>query len=324
MHARGIIATRAKAARARGGAEAKGLERRRGLIIFLTWAFVLSEMFGRDGLGPSSARASEDDEPSGRDGSSETAQQPADVADRSPTSLGETGDPSATPSSLSPSIVPVTTGFNVTGDRLQQDMDNDGRDALVATPNAGPGGDAVALPASSGVDNSPPSSDPAAPEMVATASPQPDASSLVQLSISPEGVLSSVAEIVDAVPLVGGVLSATVESVSSTVDTVLGGVSELLHRGPEGALASGGLIEIEAGAGSAHFAPLHSSDGYTDYGIALELDLSGGIAPSLQLAAVSDPLLADVVNLGSAFLPTPGEPGLSDEAGQRASGDLLA
>ncbi|HRN87280.1 hypothetical protein [Hyphomicrobium sp.] len=317
MHARGIIATRAKAARARGGAEAKGLERRRGLISFLTWAFVLSEMFGRDGLGPSSARASEDDEPSGRDGSSETAQQPADVADRSPTSLGETGDPSATPSSLAPSIVPVTTGLNASGDRLSQDMANAGRDALVATPNAGPGGGAVALPASSGVDNSPPSSDPAAPEMVATASPQPDASSLVQLSISPEGIFSSVAEIVDAVPLVGGVLSATVE-------TVLGGVSELLHRGPEGALASGGLIVIEAGAGSQHFASLHSSDGYTDYGIALELDLSGGIAPSLQLAAVSDPLLADVVNLGSAFLPTPGEPGLSNEAGQRASGDLLA
>ena len=70
------------------------------------------------------------------------------------------------------------------------------------------------------------------------------------------------------------------------------------------------------------FDAVQTAQGFTDYGIALELDFSGGVATSLSSTMAAP--LADALNLGSGLLPMPDQLSLPDEAAQRASGDVLA
>ncbi len=80
MRARGMRAARAKSASY--VAEAKGLERRRGLTSFLIWTFFLAEVFGRDAIAPASAHTSEADDPSPAHGNSEVAPATDELAAR--------------------------------------------------------------------------------------------------------------------------------------------------------------------------------------------------------------------------------------------------
>ena len=331
MHARGRIAARVRTARPHAVVEAKGLERRRGLLSFLTWAFVLTELFGRDSLGPSSARASDADETTRADDRAEVAGQPTDIADR-PSASSAPGDSSEhAPTLVSPGatlVLPASASGDASRD-LSSDgperIDNGPIDAVHATAS---GGGSVAVPGSSDADGATAGSDPsAAPELVAAGAPSLDAAPFLQLSVSPNGLVHGVSEIVEAVPLVGDVLSAAADTVVSAVGTILDGVGGLLGRSdPDGPLASGGSIEIQGDTASLPFAPLHTADGFTDYGIALELDLSGGLASPLP--SVEGASLADVIKQSSDLFPTPasiaGEPGLSDDAGHRSASDVLA
>lgn len=329
MHAREWVAARVQSAHTRYVVEPKGFERRRGLVSFLTWAFVLSEMFGRDGVGPSSACASNGDEADATQAREDSAPQTTDVLARATSPPDEAGPQMAQDTSSSTSAtMPVLPAASYAP--LETLFDNaDSVGAVLADPassGTAHGGGESKTPAEDGssTDNHPS----AFPEQgAAGGSENWETPSLLQLSVSSDGLIydglfQSVGQIIDAVPIVGQVVGSTVEALTSTVDNVLGSVGGLLVLGAaDGALASGGWIEIDTGMLRPAFDAIQTAQGFTDYGIALELDASGGGTSLLSVAAAP---LADFINLGSAFLPTPGEPGLSDEAGQRASGDLLA
>lgn len=318
MQARGRIAARAKGVRPGLVAEARGLERRRGLISFLTWAFVLAEVLGRDALGASSGDAAEADEPSPTRESGEAMHQSSDVADTPSASPDENGngEPSTIISPGATLVLPAAANAVGPLNAGAEGWNNAGGDS--AQP-AAHGASGAASPVAESTIGSGESSPVAEADAVSQEAP-----SLVQLSISTGGLLHGVAETVEALPIGGDVLGATVESALSAVDALVGSVGGFLIPGnADGALASGGLIDIDAAPSPAPFDALHTPQGFTDYGIAIELDLSHGTT-SAPLSSASGGALADLVKLGPDLLTAPELPALSDEAGQRSSADVLA
>lgn len=330
MHAREWMAAAAQSARARYVAEPTGLERRRGLISFLTWAFVLSEMFGRDGIGASAARASESDESTAEQGRADSAPQTLDMlayARPSPDDASlQMGQP--TPSSAGATTPVLPSASSVLSAEPRSDS-ADGAAAVRAdtAPAGAPHGAGGALAQATdggGTDNQAAT----LPEAIAGDGEHGPTSPLIQLSVSSDGLiqdglLQNVGQIIDAVPVVGQVVGSTVEALSSTVDNILGSVTGLLGlNGADGAFASGGLIEIDMANAPLAFDAVQTAQGFTDYGIALELDFSGGVATSLSSTMAAP--LADALNLGSGLLPMPDQLSLPDEAAQRSSSDVLA
>jgi hypothetical protein len=93
-------------------------------------------------------------------------------------------------------------------------------------------------------------------------------------------------------------------------------------------LASDGAIAFDAGPSHIPLNEIETSHGFTDYGIALELNLSGG-AP-LHLTALAPPAepFADLIGFetdrDASHLSASTDDGLRDEAGHRSSTDVLA
>lgn len=316
MSVRGKIAARAKAARRSHVAEARGLERRRGLISFLTWAFFLADLFGRDGVMPASAHASAHDETTPAHGTSDVAPIANDLADRPMTGLGDQSEPTT-----------VSPGYTLHlqapgGDAAPLDIRDLGGEgasaARTATHHPIDGGSAVATVISSAA------TDATHPAGTETAEPP----SLLHATIAPDGLLDGVAHTLGELPLVGSLLGDTVHMVTSSVESLVGGLGGLLSpRGTDAAgdaaIASGGSIAFEPASSTASPYELETPHGFTDYGIALELGLPGNsvlnTAPSLETDVGTFSPDHDTVHLAISTDHSP-----ANEAGQRASSDVLA
>jgi hypothetical protein len=325
MRARGMAA-RLKVTPKSQVAEAKGLERRRGLISFLTWAFFLADMLGRDGISPSVAQASDADEPAPPHGGPDTTPPLNELSDRPLTSIGDAGEPITLVSpGYTLSLSPLSSGAGASdvggGSPAAQTAS---RAATVETGGAEMGGTAtVGLP---------PDISEATPQDGA----QPaDAASFLAVTVTPDGLLHGVADTLGAVPVVGDLLGSTVHAVASTVGSLVDGLGGLLAPSggstaspAEAVLASDGAIEFDAGSSQAPLNEIETPHGFTDYGIALELNLSGG-AP-LHLTALAPPAepFADLIGFetdrDASHLAASADAGLPDEVGHRSSADVLA
>lgn len=312
MSARGMIAARAKAARRPHVAEAKGLERRRGLISFLTWAFFLADLLARDGVTSASAHASAPDETTPVHGTSDVAPVTHDLADRPMTGLGDQGEPATS----------VSPGYTLhlqapVGESAALDIrDAGGDDAAAArttTHHPIDGGGAVTTGMSAD-----------APHQAGSETAEP--ASLLHATVAPDGLLHGVGDTLGELPLVGSLLGDTVHTVASTVENLVGGWGGLLSpRGSDTvadtALASGGSMAFDPASSTAPVHELETPHGFTDYGIALELGLPGSSvlnsAPSSATDVASFSPEHDAVSLST-------DHSLPDEAGQRASSDVLA
>jgi hypothetical protein len=311
MRARGTIAARSKATRTVRAAEPKGLERRRGLLSFLTWAFFLADVLGRDGLAPSAAHAAEADEPLPAHGTTDAAPATHEPVDRPLTSLGDQAEP----------VTMISPGYTYTvpsgGGELRlsdSDIPNAASDELAsrsALPQGLDAGSARASDFASSDDISPGAADPA--------------DALFHVAVAPDGLLHGVADTLGALPLVGNLLGGAVETVASTVESLVGGLGGLLspHGSDGAAVASGGSFAFDSAPSTAPSHEIETTHGFTDFGIALELGLPGTSALSFSPSAPPE-LASFSSDPDASHLSIPADHGLPDEAGQRASADVLA
>jgi hypothetical protein len=313
MRAPAIIAARSKRASRTHVAEGKGLERRRGLVSFLTWAFFFAEVFGRDGIEPASAHAAEADELRPSHASSDDAPVANNLADRPMTGIVDDGEPT-TPVSTDYSFNPQPSGrYDTsldTGDTGTQDA------PVVNTVAHQP------ISVGDGATFDGPSAEVDAMPMADPIEPAP----LIHLTIAPDGLLHGVADTLGDLPLVGNLLGDTVHLVASTVEGVLGGLGGLLSphasdAGEETLVASGGYIAFEPGAAAAPFHELETPQGFTLYGI--ELSLPGGSALSHAPSPASD-FASESPDYDAAHLSVSSDHASPDDIGQRAAADALA
>lgn len=295
-------------------AESKGAERRRGQLSFLTWAFVLAEVFGRDGVIVSSAHAAKPGDPTPAHAKDAAAPPASDVSDRPMTGIGD-GDEPAT--SLSPgyeTTIPAG-GANFPSVDLLARIDEGPtsfRNTVVGNSHANLSADPH------------PSSEPAADHADHAAEPN----AFLQIGVAPDGLLHGLVETVGDLPLVGGLLGNTVQGVLSTVDGLVGGlVSGLLFPahadGADSApLASSGTMAFDAHGDTFPAAlEIQTASGFTDYGIALGLPDDG----LSSLGASSPPDAPEFMHDhdGTLILHTP-DHASPDEPGQRLIADILA
>jgi hypothetical protein len=317
MRARGTFAARARTRQTIHVAEARGLERRRGLISFLTWAFFLAEVFGRDGIVPSSAQAAEPEESAPSHGNGDAAPPPNELADRPMTGIGDPGEP----------VTIISPGYTL---NLQTSVaeagpvdigDRDGQDAPAGHGVTPLPADAAGA-AAGGVS-------PAAPDAISPGGAESaETPALLHVGLAPDGLLHGLADTLGELPLVGNLLGNTLHAVTSTVDNLVGGLGGLASSsgsggGEDAVLASGGSLAFEPTASAAPLHELETPHGFTDYGIALELSLPGSSVLSL-----APPSAIDVTSFSAdhdaSHLSVPADAGIPDDVGQRASADVLA
>lgn len=303
-------------------AESKGAERRRGQLSFLTWAFVLAEVFGHDGVTAASAHAAEAEDPKPARAQDASTPPVSDVSDRPMTGIGDGDEPPTTVSPGYAQTIPAGGANFPSVDLLARvdDAPTSFRDTVVNSSDSTAGGNSHA-----NVSADPhPSSEPAPDHADHAAEPNP----LLEIGVDPDGLVQGLVETLGDLPLVGGLLGDTVQGIVSTVDGLVGGlVGGLLSPshadGADSApLASSGTIAFDAHpdvAPAAH--ETQTASGFTDYGIALGLPADG----LLSLGASSQPDAPDFMHDhdGALMLHTP-EYASPDEPGQRPSADILA
>jgi hypothetical protein len=222
MRARGTIAARIKAAQKHHVAQAKGLERRRGLISFLTWAFFLADMLGRDGISPSAAHASAADEPAPPHGSPDITPPPSELSDRPPTSMGDPGEPVTIVSpGYTLSLAPVASEAGALDAGGAGGSDGPAyRATPIETGGTATGGGVETGAVASFSPEPPPDGPPPDGAQGEDAPPL--------LTIAPDGLLHGVVDTLGAVPIVGDLLSATAHTVASTVGSLVDGLGGIL------------------------------------------------------------------------------------------------
>jgi hypothetical protein len=152
---------------------------------------------------------------------------------------------------------------------------------------------------------------------------------LIDISISPGGLINGTIETVHALPVVGEV----VDEVGALANSLVGHVGDILAAQSgipilDTALASGGLIVVDSAAPLDTLHEIHTPQGFTDFGIALELSLDAGggsvLSASASQTAVPAPLDFPHDGEPTAFhLNVSDAVGHVEEAAQRASADVL-
>ncbi len=305
-------------------ADSKGTERRRGHISFLTWAFVLAEVFGRDGVASSLAHAAEPDDPTPAHANDAVAPSASDISDRPMTGIGDDDEPATTVSPGYAHTIPAG-GANFPSVDLLARVDEGPtsfRDTVASSGGSTAGGNSHA-----NVSADPhPSTESAADYAGHAAEPN----ALLQIGVEPDGLVHGLVETLGDLPLVGGLLGNTVQGVASSVDGLVGGlVGGLLSPAHAGGadsalLASTGSMAFDTHGDIAHAAhETHTASGFTDYGIALELGSSAGGLLSLGASSPSDAPQFMHDHDSTLILHTP-DYASPDEPGQRPSVDILA
>ncbi len=322
MRARSTTAARSKAAQQKSGLEARGLERRRGLISFMTWAFVLAELFGRDSVAAAPAHGADADEPASKTGGDDAAARAPDPADRVLTGLG------AQASDQMPNGTAESTQSQVhtTGDYGHVAMSPVGGDDAIGGKSAQFSGDEFGSQVATRSEPQTVSVDtghsPAHDAMVPGADLSPE-TPVLSIWLSPDGILHDVVDTLSAVPLVGGVVSNTLHTAEALAGTVIEGVEDTVQSVGnliDNVLGSAGHIKLGADPSDGGHHELQTAQGFTPYGIALELNLSGNGALPGDLGALS----AQVDHVLDALgLMHDADPTHSEYAGQRSSADTM-
>jgi hypothetical protein len=298
---------------------ARGVERRRGMVNFLTWAFFMGQVFGRDGVVAGAHGAEADDTAEQR--TSDEAAPAGDSADRSPSGLSDLAEDASSPPPGYASALPAIGG-NIYLPVLER-SGLAGSDSRIGISSGhaqaqANGGEGVSPPA----DASHEVGD-GAPKDAQGLDLPPDGSFL-DVAFAPHGLLNHVADALDGVPVVGNLLGSLVHTVANTVGGAAEGVGNLL----DGVLGSDGLLEFEPAAPPPH--DLQGPEGLTDYGIALELDMPGLPPPLLSqgpLTAHAElaPLPThDSSAYDASHIAASPDPSLTHENWQHSSADNLA
>lgn len=326
MPARATIVRKGRAKSTARPADARGFERRRGLMSFLTWAFFLNEVLGRDAIGPAAARASDAEAPPSPYVSDGRGPENA-PADRAPPAVGDEVEPvAAGPASDAPRA--LTLSGPAFGPPRHGADGADGAATRLAGPADASGAGAPGSPGASLGAVAAHRSD-VAPSDSASG----DADPVLALAIAPEGLLHGIADTLEQVPVVGGLLGSSVDTVASTVGSLLGSVAGILgsDRPGEGvgedAVAADGSLVFDEGSGQPPPDAIYSAQGFTDYGLALDVGLPGGSVASGASAAAAPEPFAVMSEVGAADAASTSVPsllaGLADEAGQRSAADVL-
>jgi hypothetical protein len=300
---------------------------RRRWASFLTWAFFLAEMAGRDGLLPTSAHAGDEglgraDHPSGETapiannlpnfGVSTATEAPESITYQHAPTM-----PAYAPTPLSSElgeakIVPAADGF--------------------AHGGGAAGGGASGHPMSA--DDASLATEPSDGAFVAfnTSGEPLDLGLSLDMNDTAQGLLGGISDVLSSLPLVGGLLGNLGDPLTNATDHLLpalGPVTSLigLDGGHGDGVGSPGHINFSFGAPSDSPALVNDSGGYTNYGIAL--NLGGSDAGTSASEAPVDSDLTSGLDAW-AFNHIPGADQDSsdalhiDQAVMRTASDILA
>jgi hypothetical protein len=315
-----MVAARLKAVRGARMADAKGLERRRGLLSFLTWAFLLAEVFGHEAPPAFAARAQDEESPA-----------PRHAADDAPPST-ERADHA---------LLPLPGEADAAPDQLAST--SGGPSPIVGTPAMPEGG--WPLP---GIESGP------LPEPVSSSSGQAhgfggedlatagqaetdaiaghDDQSFgaltMEVAVDPQGLLHGLSEPLGLVSAMTDVVEDVAGSILDTLSSLTVGLGSLLSLdfgsgGSEAsseAVASGGLLSFEPATMEEAY-EIETSKGFTDFGISLGLGQSDA-SSGLGLTSLSMPPL-DLAVLGFETDAAHGHSNASDEFGHKSAVDVL-
>ena len=314
-----------------GVSDEGGMMDRRRWTSFLTWAFVLGEMAGRDGLLPTAAHAAEDD--LGR--VSHPGSGTAPVANTLPNISVSTATEGPEPITYQhaptlPSYAPTQLSSELGEAKITA-----GADELAHGQGTGGGGGGGAdshadVAQSEGtLDAGPHLSIGDGPFLAFAHDGQPLD---LGLHLDPSGLLGDVADRLGGLPLVGGLLEDVGNTLTSTTGNLLSLVG--LSGGDAGAHSYGndvGTPGLLAFADSADPAPSHelaTLSGYTTYGIALNLGASD-LTPASGGPVHTDGLNASLLDsltdhLPGGHLSVPSDALHLDQSLLRTASDILA
>lgn len=308
-----------------------GLVDRRRWMSFLTWAFVLGEMVGRDGLLLAAAHAAEDD--LGRVSHPGTGMAP--IVNNLPNVDVSTATEGPEPITYQhaptmPSYGPTQLSSELGAAKATAGADDVAHGQIAGGGGGGAGSHADAAPASDGIVDAGVHLSLGDAQFLAFAH---DGQPLdLGLHLDPSGLLGDVADGLGGVPLVGGLL----EDVGSTLASTTGNLLSLVGLGGDaGAHSYGndvGTPGLLAFADSSEPTPAHelaTPSGYTTYGIALNLGPSDASPVSGEAAAHADSLDASALDNLSDHLPgshldTSSDALHLDQSLLRTASDILA
>ena len=310
----------------RDGADEANLVDRRRWTSFLTWAFVLAEMAGRDGILPTSAHAG--DEALGR------ADHPSGAAAPIANNLPNIGVSTATetPESITYQHAPTMPAYAPTplSSELGEAKIAPNEEGFAHGGGAAGGGAFGGHPMSIG--------DASDGDFVAfnTSGEPLDLGLSLDMNDSAQGLLSGISNVLSSLPLVGGLLGNlgnTLTDAAGQLLPVLSPATSLIgldngHDDAQGAgVGSPGHINFSFGAPSDSPTLVSDSGGYTNYGIALSL--GGSDAGTSASEASFDSDLASGLDAW-AFNHLPGVDHSTsdalhiDQAVMRTASDILA
>jgi hypothetical protein len=329
--------------------EFRGQERRRGLWSFLTWAFVLSEVFGHDPAYATGIHAVADDEARPLHHYDDTPPNaddwpagPLNGSDDNPGAPGETAA-----NDHSNPVFTLPQGAELPGGMIGVSPLVPGKDVAGGGSSEGGGVTETSHEVSSGVH-----ADAAVADASAISLTVDDMSGnpLLDLRIdigNPDGLSNLVHEIggsLAGIPVVGDLLSGLGSSVISLVEDPTGlsstfaepavdveqGREATLSAGTgfEGALASGGQLSFSASPAPIGLDDLFAHGRYTDYGVAMQSGPSHGNAGIIgEALEVSHDIIDSPIMVHTAdphtFVSTPHDAGYGVEDLVRPLSDAL-
>ena len=257
---------------------------RRRWASFLTWAFVLAEMAGRDGILPTSAHAGDEVLARPDHGSGATAPIANNLPNISVSTATEAPEPiTYQHAPTMPAYAPTPLSSELGEAKIEPIADG------VAHGGAAGGGGSGHPMSADDASLTSEASDGAFVAFSASGEPL-DLGLSLDLNDTAQGLLGGIPDALSSLPLVGGLLGNLGDTLANSADHLLPALSPAtsligLDGGHEGAgVGSPGHINFSFGAPSDSLALVSDSGGYTNYGIALSLggadtSASAGEAP---------------------------------------------
>ncbi len=315
-------------ARRAGETDEPGLLDRRRWTSFLTWAFVLAEMAGRDGLLPTAAHAADKNMDQGLHGGSGSAP----IVNNLPTIAVSTASESPAPvpaqqaASGAPLPNPTAHAGDLTQAKIADGGDEFGHGGVGGGGSGGYSDSAQHDALSSFADGDGVHLALGGNHLMAFdqfGAPLDLGLNLdLDLGRTLQGVLDNVSDGLEGLPLVGGLLDSLGSALNPVTSLVGLGSSHDAHGHDAHGMGSSGQLHFAQSAPSASD-PLADGGGHTTYGIALNLGAEGIGAGSAsgQDAALGGSVLEQ---LSGIELHTVSDALHVDQAVLRTAGDILA